>query len=337
MTLVRNNINALETKKFMDEAEYLEIKESIGNKSYNIVNFYCPNDQKLSLDTMKIPDSSFLILGDFNSQSQSWGYNTMDKRGETIEDWQDENHLILINDPSDTPTYYSRRWHLAFCTDNIHQNISRKVCNQLGGSDHRLVILSIAETTSEYAQLPRWNYKKANWNMFQARTDEQTRDMSIKGKNINNVVKAFKTMVLKAAKESIPRGVKEDYKPYWSSEMQATHDTLTKARKEAELKPSQENNIKLQQYKAKHLRTKKECKRKGWREKTASLDMEKDTKKLWNLTKELNDEGNKNEKITLEVDGETTTGKAAANEFAKGYENESNTDIPTIRKREKLN
>ena len=108
-------------------------------------------------------------------------YNTKDKRGETIEDWQDENHLILINDPSDTPTFYSRRWHttttpdLAFCTDDIHQNISRKVCDQLGGSDHRPVILSIAETTSEYAQLPRWNNKKANWNMFQARTDELTR------------------------------------------------------------------------------------------------------------------------------------------------------------------
>ena len=33
MTLVRNNINALETKKFIDEAEYLEIKASIGKKS----------------------------------------------------------------------------------------------------------------------------------------------------------------------------------------------------------------------------------------------------------------------------------------------------------------
>ncbi len=109
MTLVRNNINAIETKRFMDEAEYIEIKATIGKKSYNIGNFYCPNDKKLSLDTMQIPDSSFLILGDFNSQSQSWGYNTMDKRGETIEDWQDENHLILINDPSDTPTFYSRR------------------------------------------------------------------------------------------------------------------------------------------------------------------------------------------------------------------------------------
>jgi hypothetical protein len=44
--------------------------------------------------------------------------------------------------------------------------------------------------------------------------------------------------------------------------------------------------------------------------------MEKDTTKLWNLTKTLNDEGSKSQKITLEDQGRTITGKAAAN----GYE-----------------
>jgi 4-hydroxyphenylpyruvate dioxygenase-like putative hemolysin len=79
------------------------------------------------------------MVGDFNSQSQSWGYNTIGQRGETIEDWQDEHHLILVNDPTDTPTFYSRRWHktttpdLAFCTDDIHKNINRNICDQLGG------------------------------------------------------------------------------------------------------------------------------------------------------------------------------------------------------------
>ncbi|VDI67555.1 Hypothetical predicted protein [Mytilus galloprovincialis] len=118
-----------------------------------------------------------------NLQSQSWGYNTID--------WQDEHHLIPVNDPTDTPTFYSRRWHttttpdLAFCTDDIYQNISRK-----------------------------------------------------------------------------------------------------------------------------------------------------DTIKLWNLTKALNDEGSKGQKITLEVEGKTITGKAAANAFAKGYEEVRNTNIPTSRKKE---
>ena len=105
------------------------------------------------------------------------------------------------------------------------------------------------------------------------------------------------------AKESIPRGVRKDYEPYWSNEMQKTHDALTRAIEETETNPSQENNIKLQQNKAKHLRTKLVCHKRGWREKTSSLNMEKDTTKLWNLAKALNDEGSKGQKITLEDEG----------------------------------
>ncbi|CAC5403312.1 unnamed protein product [Mytilus coruscus] len=119
------------------------------------------------------------MVGDFNSQSHSWGYNTIDKKGETIEDWQ------------------------AFCTDDIHQNIRRKVCDQLGGSDNRLVILSIRGTTTHaHAQLPRWNYKKANWGKFETRANELTKDTVTEGKNINNVVNIFNASRVKAAKES---------------------------------------------------------------------------------------------------------------------------------------
>ena len=151
MTLVRNNICARETERFMEEAEYIQIKITTNNRSVDIVNYYCPNDKALSLEEIQIPNNHFLIAGDFNSQSQSWGYNVMDKRGEDIETWQDENNLILINEPMDTPTFYSRRWHstttpdLAFCTEDIHQNITRTVEDQLGGSDHRPVTITIKE------------------------------------------------------------------------------------------------------------------------------------------------------------------------------------------------
>nr|KAG5700820.1 hypothetical protein BaRGS_024206 [Batillaria attramentaria] len=153
LTLVRNNINASQTKTFMEEAEYVEVKIRTKDSDISIVNYYCPNDKMLSLDTIQVPDRGFLITGDFNSQSQSWGYNTLDKRGEEIEDWQDENHLILVNDPTDPPTFYSRRWHttttpdLALCTEDIHKNISRTVTAQLGGSDHRPVLLTISGST----------------------------------------------------------------------------------------------------------------------------------------------------------------------------------------------
>ena len=46
-------------------------------------------------------------MGDFNSHSQSWGYDHIDTRGEEIEAWQDDKNLTLINQPYDTPTFYS--------------------------------------------------------------------------------------------------------------------------------------------------------------------------------------------------------------------------------------
>nr|KAG5689417.1 hypothetical protein BaRGS_017935 [Batillaria attramentaria] len=81
MTLVRNNVNASETKTQTGEAEYIQTRITTTTRTLELVNYYCPQDKALSLDTIQVPDSNFLIAGDFNSQSQSWGYDTLDKRG----------------------------------------------------------------------------------------------------------------------------------------------------------------------------------------------------------------------------------------------------------------
>ena len=133
VTLVRNNISAIETNRYMEETEFIEL---------HVVNIYCPNDKELSLDDIQTSNSNFLLVADFNNQSHSWGYNNIDKRGEEIESWQDENNRNLINDPLDQPTFYFRSWlstispDLAFCTDDIHRVISREIGPQLGDSDH---------------------------------------------------------------------------------------------------------------------------------------------------------------------------------------------------------
>ena len=66
-----------------------------------------------------------------------------------MEDWQVESKLLLLNDPEDPPTFYSRRWRttstpdLAFATDDLSKKTTRRVLNQLGGSDHRPVKLAV--------------------------------------------------------------------------------------------------------------------------------------------------------------------------------------------------
>ena len=69
-----------------------------------LVNLYSPNDKALSLNALP-------------AHSQSWGYDHIDKRGEEVENWQDDHKLNLINKPEDQPTFYSRRWRTTSTPD----------------------------------------------------------------------------------------------------------------------------------------------------------------------------------------------------------------------------
>jgi hypothetical protein len=91
--------------------------------------------------------------------------------------------------------------------------------------------------------------------------------------------------------ETIPRGMRKNYIPYWTKTLQEAHEKMTKAGQEPETTPSQKNHNNLQKSKAQYLKTKLECTSKSWREKTEKFNMERDTTKLWRLTKTMNDEG----------------------------------------------
>ena len=56
--------------------------------------------------------------------------------------------------------------------------------------------------------------------------------------------------------------------------------------------------------------------------------MEKDTTKLWRLTKTLDGEGQREQTITLEENGKILTGRRAACALVESYAKESNTNFP---------
>ena len=83
-------------------------------------------------------------------------------------------------------------------------------------------------------------------------------------KDINKVMKEFSTGILQAAKECIPKGVRNDYKPYWSDELENKHKVLSDARKIAETNPSVENNMALKHASAKYTKTRNEARIDSW-------------------------------------------------------------------------
>ena len=106
--------------------------------------------------------------------------------------------------------------------------------------------------------------------------------------HLNGKVKLFTEAILSAAKETIPRGRRRDYIPGWNAQLQELHSTASRLREKMESCPTDENTAAYNKAKAEFTRQKLQQIRAVWHEKTSSLNMEKDTGKLWKLTKLLN-------------------------------------------------
>jgi hypothetical protein len=252
----------------------------------------------LLLPTVVPTDSSWILAGDLNSHSPSWGYDDFNKKGEEVENWIITNRLNLINQPDDPPTYYSRSWRttsspdLAIATDDIESISSREVCQQLGGSDHKPVIIRIGRKMRSMVDnlQPSWNYKRVNWELFAQTTDERCSNIDLSERSVTKNVRMFNASILDAAKRAILRGRRRVYKPLWNKDLENLHQKVSDARDVMEATPTDTNVIAHNQAKAVYTRAMVESIRKSWQEKTETLNLEKDSKKLWNLTRSLNEE-----------------------------------------------
>ena len=95
ITLIKSNINAYAymSSSSNDGAEQHTVTVKTLKTEILLVNYYCPNNVNLALHNIHVRDSNFIIMGDFNSHSQSWGYDHIDAPGEEIEAWQDDENL----------------------------------------------------------------------------------------------------------------------------------------------------------------------------------------------------------------------------------------------------
>ena len=161
LTLINSNINAYMSSSLSDGAEQHTLTVNTLKRDILLVNYYCPNNVNMALHNIHVRGSNCIIMGGFNSHSQSWGCDHIDARGEEIEAWQDDNNLTLINQSYDTPTFYSRCWHttstldIALCTEVLHSIIMREVSDQLGGSDHIPAYLTLEARTVQASTLLR--------------------------------------------------------------------------------------------------------------------------------------------------------------------------------------
>jgi ribonuclease HI len=209
-------------------------------------------------------------------------------------------------------------------TENIQRLTDRAVTKQLGGSDHKPIILTIKGTcrTETRKKIASWNYKRANWDAYQTHTEEKLQER-FETTNVRKNAKTLTNIILEAANKNIPRGRRHNYKPFWNRNLQELHDQASAARSKMETHPTEANITEHSRQQAIFRRTKLNCIRSSWREKTATLNMDKDSTKMWHLVKCLNEENKPQGNIVIEENGRSYTGTQASNILADFYAEES--------------
>jgi hypothetical protein len=80
MTLIRNNINASEIKRWTGKTEYTQTWITTTTCTLDLVNYYCPNDTSLDLDRLPTTASSLLETLTANHKAEDMTHWIKEKR-----------------------------------------------------------------------------------------------------------------------------------------------------------------------------------------------------------------------------------------------------------------
>ncbi|UYV74168.1 hypothetical protein LAZ67_11002289 [Cordylochernes scorpioides] len=204
------------------------------NKTINIFNMYHPPNNKLIDDgTMaQFLTDNTIIVGDLNAKHQLWGCSMPNPRGKILSNIFDDNAFMCLNDGN--PTHHSYSYNTAqaldisFSSPDIFHKCKWQILKSIG-SDHLPILIEISTKTKTSSIKEKfWNFKKANWNLYQKNTNEDFRKAPTRIKDLEQNWISFKNTIIKAAKVSIPRGNIKKWIPNYTHQAKNIQTLITK-------------------------------------------------------------------------------------------------------------
>lgn len=156
----------------------------------------------------------YIICGDLNAHSTTWGDNRICSKGKTMEKVLEEiPSIALLNNPT-KKTFYSTAHQsfsaidLTLASRSISSKIQWDTHDDLCGSDHFPVISIIENTkTLEYEEQDIWLYERADWVKYQSSISFhlELRSKIDQDTNINSLIEYINKDIIKAANAAIPK------------------------------------------------------------------------------------------------------------------------------------
>ena len=235
-----------------------------------------------------------------------WGYTDENKTGKAIIEICESTNLSLLQDESSPPTLLHRvtkktyRPDLTMISSDLLNNYTVEVLNDVG-SDHRPILTSIlASQKKTRKRKTRWNFKKANWNLYNETFDSKLKDAAGNFADTeelktllysytaaDNLCTDITNSILQAADKGIPRGCRQNYKPFWSDEIADAVDRRETARQLVEEDDRDANKVNFNKSCAQVVKTINSAKRNHWAVTTGNLNLSQGGAKAWSLLDNL--------------------------------------------------
>ena len=182
-----------------------------------------PSSAALDCHSLPAVSEQFILSGDLNCRHESWGYPDSNQNGNQLADWCSANDLSVIYDPKQPPSFHSGRWNrgtnpdVTFANNTAGVTPIRDILERFPRSQHRPSLISTPPLASTFKSkpVPRWNFRKADWESFTSSSEEALSNLTVPtdSRGLNSSYHLFTTILKNSAKISIPRGFRKSYIP----------------------------------------------------------------------------------------------------------------------------
>ena len=295
ISYVRNDLNC-EVKDICRMAQPTDIHQLTvwyGNNKLQLFNIYSPPGKTFNFPVLDTTFVKTVLAGDLNGHSHLWGYRDLNDTGRKIEELCTSTNLMLLQDQNSPPTLLHKahgtlhRPDLTLVSADLEQHCTEELLRDTG-SDHRPVLTKInILKRRNRKRRTRWNFKKANWNLYRQESDNRFQEISLEEMNVEQLNETFTSICLKASTLSIPRGCRPNYKPFWNDKLEEATKARNLARQKYEEEPSQENRQAYNKAISTAKDVTKESKRENWRTTCEGLNLQQGGREAWNLLHNL--------------------------------------------------
>ncbi|KAK7867868.1 hypothetical protein R5R35_008617 [Gryllus longicercus] len=232
------------------------------------------------IDQLQTP---FLILGDFNAHSTTWGCSRTNDSGRRIDDLLLNNEYVLLN--TGASTHFNARngsfsaIDLSICSPNLATRLTWKPLPDLHQSDHFPLLIS-SNMPKNTVHIPkRWCTNRADWSSF----TRHIPPISVSG-NSEEDVTDFTNTVISSAVQYIPQTSGRSSRipvPWWNTETKEAIREKRKALNRYRRAPTQDNLIAFKRLRALARRKILTAKRSSWEKYVTTITRTTKVTEIW--------------------------------------------------------